>query len=1150
MSDIKSTFPQLYHTLSDTSDRIVFFFGAGISAALAGKSYSWEQWVRDGIALLPDADKRQIYHERLGDTDDKKASPSADTLTAVLEDLTDDLKSLAGVYEKWMHNAFEVLSVRDLALAATLKELLTFQDFFVTTNYDALLEQATGAGAVSWLHPEIAYPMLDEKRNDHIVHIHGRYSTKPHDAEDSIIATDTQYKALLANQGAQFIQNVIGTRTVIYAGCGKTTSDQNISRFITFAKEYLKLNKTSYFLYKADAKPDDLPDQVEPVCYGSDYGDLPVFLEDMAKARLDAFVRTHTFIELFPAAVTAKMRTALPPYYFAAEELTFYGRTSELRVIESFMDGKAACLWYALTGQSGSGKSRLALEICHRYGSHWCTFFIRPYADASLLDAFVPYRDTLIVIDDFKGLEKNVAGLVEKASSLFEKTNYRLRILFCERESSSISGTWFEDLERSFGKGWLPAFRSRRYGGESQKFLVLGDLEDQEIEDMIGEICAKKGLPPDRKRNCRLRQSYKGKLEQLSYRPLFLQMYVESWIENGCSATRFDSASGLLEDILKREQERWLMELDGSYELFESWTHLLLLGVVGGRLTKISIPDKYAPDFDAILSYIKSHSFPGKQRQERFISLIADMCHSLSQDDAYIEPMYPDIIKEYCFLYYLDMDSAAGFSKDLWEFAPDKFSRYLVKILGDFPYNDIAYAAIDGDKSYRYRTETLQARVHVLDSYILQKDDDINRIHAWNDREYAFWHQMAGNDDGSDELKTMLIFTGLDMAAQQYGAQDAPWNRTIDKMLSVYGEALDLKGGEALDLVRMVQTQKMAKRLSSAGMEDRAEKLLAKVNSAMATDSGKMLAEETRLEQFNTAMMGHLLEADFWRGYDVLKKALSQARKLHTANALSYFLGMCHRFGRLASFADQERYIGRAEHLADQTAGLFEDDTEVSCTRLLIRLNRIDHQMLTAKEAPSKAGLIQIYEAALGKKGKAANECLAISGTLLLNLADGDEEIIRIKEAVRDRLDSLAEGEENGDDLAQAYMKCAIALKKAGGRIRFTKEEIEDAYALMLRYPESEPVRDIFMDMLDRSPEAGNRTHYLRREVLTAAASDAMYHPTGFFDMDEPDPDFDPPYQPAEPLERVYRKIGANEPCPCGSGKKFKKCCRGNGRYD
>lgn len=35
-----------------------------------------------------------------------------------------------------------------------------------------------------------------------------------------------------------------------------------------------------------------------------------------------------------------------------------------------------------------------------------------------------------------------------------------------------------------------------------------------------------------------------------------------------------------------------------------------------------------------------------------------------------------------------------------------------------------------------------------------------------------------------------------------------------------------------------------------------------------------------------------------------------------------------------------------------------------------------------------------------------------------------------------------------------------------------------------------------------------------------------------------------------EPYKRVRPKVGANELCPCGSGKKFKKCCRGNGKYD
>lgn len=33
-------------------------------------------------------------------------------------------------------------------------------------------------------------------------------------------------------------------------------------------------------------------------------------------------------------------------------------------------------------------------------------------------------------------------------------------------------------------------------------------------------------------------------------------------------------------------------------------------------------------------------------------------------------------------------------------------------------------------------------------------------------------------------------------------------------------------------------------------------------------------------------------------------------------------------------------------------------------------------------------------------------------------------------------------------------------------------------------------------------------------------------------------------------LTRHIQKIGVNSPCPCGSGKKFKKCCRGKGIFD
>ena len=1153
MPDIAMIFPHLNSTLSNTSERIAFFFGAGISVSLAGKGYSWGTWVRDGIALLPNPSRREVYSASLGDVPGKKGNPTADTLVAVLEELISELKGLPGVYEEWMHQAFETSDVQNGDLAAALKKMLLFQDFFVTTNYDSLLSQATGVKAASYLRPELVYPMLDERRNDFIIHIHGRYSTEPHDSEDSIIATETQYREILENQGAQFIQNVIGTNTVIFIGCGKTTSDKNISRFLTFAKDHLNLEKTYYFLYKAGQEPEDLPDNVEPVCYGNDYCDLLPFLESMAEIRADAFVKAYDFIELLPAAITADKRQTFSSFYFAAESLSFRGRKDEIAEIGRFLSQADPFRWYAITGQSGSGKSRLALEICHRYASSWCAFFIKPYCSAASLDKFIPYRNTLVIIDDFKGLERNVAALIEKAAAKFAGVPYKLRILLCERENDAKSGTWFAELERSFPAGYLPEFRASQYGGSGKPFLVLGDLEDAELEGMIGEICAGKGLPADPRRDRILRESYQAKLEILHYRPLFLQMYVESWIDNGCSTTRFDNSEGLLEDILKREQDRWLKELGGSYELFNAWTHLLLLSAVAGRLTRSAIPAKYQPDFEAILSYVKSHSFPGKQRQERFISLVSDMCHSIGHDDAYIEVMYPDVIKEFCFLYYLDEDNVIPFSRDLWEFEPKSFSRLLIKIFGDFPYHDKAYAAVDGDESYRVHRDALFARTHLLDNSILQSGDDLERIHRWVDREYDFWHRLAEANDGSDDTETFLTVLGLDKVAQQYGAQDASWNPTVDKMLRVFDEVLALKGGEAVEMIQMVRAQDTARRLSVAGYGDQAEKLLEKVNSIMRSEFGKELAEEVVLEQYNTKIMTLIIfEEDFFQAYEILKKALVQAKKCNSAASLAYFLGTCYRFGQLAVEAEKEKYIRRAETIAAETNGMFDDDENIICVRLLIRMNRINFEILCQDKKGQKQEVLEIISTALSSSGKYSNECLGIAGITLLNLTNDEEEIETLQRRIRERLESITDTVDNGgEELAQACLRFSQALKELRNTAKFSKLDIEDAYSLMLRFPESETIRGIFMAMLEESEEAGNRDHYMRREVVTAAVSDARYNPLHFSGIEEIDAlhSFDS-FLPEEPYRRPYKKVGANDPCPCGSGKKFKKCCRGNGKYD
>ena len=35
-----------------------------------------------------------------------------------------------------------------------------------------------------------------------------------------------------------------------------------------------------------------------------------------------------------------------------------------------------------------------------------------------------------------------------------------------------------------------------------------------------------------------------------------------------------------------------------------------------------------------------------------------------------------------------------------------------------------------------------------------------------------------------------------------------------------------------------------------------------------------------------------------------------------------------------------------------------------------------------------------------------------------------------------------------------------------------------------------------------------------------------------------------------QPFVRETDKVGRNDPCPSGSGKKFMKCCMGKGAYD
>ena len=411
---------------------LVFLFGAGMSTALSGRPYGWDNWLLDGASGLKDRNLAASLEERL-----KKKDLPADVMVRIAGEVLRAARE-DGSYTPWMERAFAGRHVTDQALAGTLKKLATAQDVLATTNYDLLLEEAAGLPALTYEEPGQAFEMLDSRRSTHVLHIHGLYDPKR--GIDNIVADDAQYDKLLDCQGAQFVQRILGTRTLVFVGCGKTTEDPNLSRLLPFVKEQLALDREYYFLYDSGHEPQGLPDGIVPVCYGDTYGDLPGFLEKLAVARLQARMAGSPLVGRLPDEEAGEPE-GLSGYHFASRGLPFCGRKTEMAKLRNFLDCEGAVRWWAVTGQAGAGKSRLALEFARESAPGCFAFFLAQDAPEECAAKFRPFHDTLVIVDYVQGNEAAVARTMSALAQAFRPTAYKLRILLLERDSAALSGS-------------------------------------------------------------------------------------------------------------------------------------------------------------------------------------------------------------------------------------------------------------------------------------------------------------------------------------------------------------------------------------------------------------------------------------------------------------------------------------------------------------------------------------------------------------------------------------------------------------------------------------------------------------------------------------------------------------------------------------
>lgn len=1115
-------------------DELVYLFGTGISAALTGKNYSWKKWILDGTTYFADAASAENIRESI--TGDSSTKNLLANVKAVLE-----VTKREGSYPEWMRASFEGDGIINASLQETLKKLLVTQDVLATTNYDLLLERATGLPALSYEQANQAFLMLDGRQSKAVLHIHGLYDSA--NKVDNIVADEEQYAAILQNDGAQFIQQLLGTRTLIFVGCGQTTEDPNIARFIRFANEVLHIQRNYYFLHRECEKPTGLPPFIKAIPYGDEYSDLSPFLEDMVQARILAKAESNPMVMRDAYTCAERDAYGLAEYHYSQQYLTFCGREVELARLRNFWEADRRFLWWAITGQGGSGKSRLALEFILQGVSCFFGFFLNCAVGTEWVKQFQPFRDTVVIADYVRGNERRIADLVAVLMDRFAGLPYKLRILFVERENTTQFGSWYHSLSTALGTYYREQLNAGEYNLElstrKHRFLYLDDLDEASVETLIGGICEKKRLPEDAYRNRRLREEYAAKFEQLKYRPLFIQMYVEAWIGNGCLAVEYHHYKDILLNVVNREQERILTLVGGDAEVFNALIRVIILSGITDGIYISDIGKRYPQEWNVIYTFAKKQSVLGIQRTDFVTGFLKDVAQDMRTGGEKLNVLYPDIIKEYMFLHYFDKADMRDASRELWNIAPREYNAFLDRCLTDFQHEDTLVELIREESADYTNGNAMLVRQSLLAFKIITSDEDGRYFLRRDLEEYEYWKKAPSVKD-----KAWICLQGLYLCVRQLFGWSRQEAFEAMELLAAFGDT------EELDAVKVKYLLEFVHYL----VEKRCMEGVGDVISRVKTLLDRLPETEEKEELYLSLQRESIVSDVYYRRWDVIGERCEELRqKIKWENERQSELYAYIMFSGAAECRNTMQWQGEQLLLFTDALQDYAEAYGSGCSRICFN-DKVQYYYLHAKLISTETLAVCSFVGGVGALAiRWIDELLEeIEANMMISdfagLLVGAEALkVGFDDSVTD--EQAAEYFEKADELLERYPDNELLAAKAielwetayveQYKTLIPRKVVDRAYTLLLRFPKSREVLDSFFGMLKESGETGRWLDYTGNKAIVCGLQE-----NNLFEY------LVPPVGKAATVTRTHPKIGANAPCPCGSGKKFKKCCKGKGRYD
>jgi tetratricopeptide (TPR) repeat protein len=355
---------------------------------------------------------------------------------------------------------------------------------------------------------------------------------------------------------------------------------------------------------------------------------------------------------------------------FSARATELAGRERENTLLDAFLDSSAQFSWWLVTGPAGSGKSRLALELCRRAQPTWIAGFL---SRVSVFDRWTEYRPampTLIVVDYVAGRVSAVSDMVLQLGRSVSNRSKRVRVLLVEREENR---PWRATFLREDSHSESIEIASLQYG----ESLRLGALQTDALHAMAADVAAALSATWSAERQ----QAFDQRLAVLdaSGRPLFAMIAAADVISDGQDRSL---GKTIITATLSRERARWRQVAKNESSARKTENLIVLATLIGGIGPR-------RDGFSFLAQTAVSQLLP---EMDLFDDAGFRELVGASADEALLAGLQPDVLGERFVLNQMVETGNSGLVArrllaEAWTLQPDSLRDFILRAATDF-YED------------------------------------------------------------------------------------------------------------------------------------------------------------------------------------------------------------------------------------------------------------------------------------------------------------------------------------------------------------------------------------------------------------------------------------------------------------------------------